>query len=123
MFLKNLGHGRRWLHGKITKITGPVSYHVLLDDGRQRRHQDQLHLRVIESNPLSESDEEAISMDLSIPFSSSEEAPTSPDVAEVDPHSPEEMSDSSEAQGTGDQACHYPQRSRAPPERYQASWT
>ena len=97
---------------------------MLLDDGRQQRcHQDQLHLRVIESNPLSESDEEATSMDLSIPFSSSEEAPTSPEVAEVDPHSPEEMSDSSEAQGTGDQARHYPQRSRVPPERYQASWT
>ena len=64
---------------------------------------------MIESNPLSESDEEATSMDLSIPFSS-EEAPTSPEVAEVDPHSPEEMSDSSEAQGTGDQARHYPQR-------------
>ena len=78
---------------------------------------------MIESNPLSESDEEATSMDLSIPFSSSEEAPTSPEVAEVDPHSPEEMSDSSEAQGTGDQARHYPQRSRVPPERYQASWT
>ena len=125
MFLKNFGRGHRWLRGKITEITGPVSYHVLLDDGRQQccHHQDQLHLRVIESNPWSESDEEAASMDLSIPFSSSEEAPTSPGVAEVDPHSPEEMSDSSEAQGTGDQACHYPQRSLAPPERYQASWT
>ena len=33
-FLKNFGHGRRWLCGKITKITGPVFYHVLLDDGR-----------------------------------------------------------------------------------------
>ena len=111
VFLKNFGRGCRWLHGKITKITGPVSYHVLLDDGRQQHcHLDQLRLRVIESNPLSESDEEAIAMDLSIPFSSSEEAPTSPEVAEVDPHSPEEMNDSSEAQGTGDQACHYPQR-------------
>ena len=123
MFLKNFGCGYRWLRGKITKITGPVSYHVLLDDGRQQRcHQDHLCLRVIESNPLSESDEEATSMDLSIPFSSSEEAPTSPEVAEVDPHSPEERSNSSEAQGAGDQARHYPQRSRAPPERYQASW-
>ena len=62
-------------------------------------------------------------MDLSIPFSSSEEAPTSHEVAEVDPHSPKGMSDSSEAQGTEDQACHYPQRSQAPPERYRASWT
>ena len=66
---------------------------------------------MIESNSLSESDEEATSMDLSIPFSSSEEALTSPEVAEVDPHSPEEMSDSSEAQRTADQAHHYPQRS------------
>ena len=90
------------MHGKITKITGPVSYHVLLNDGRQRCcHQDQLCLRVFESNPLSESDEEATSMNLSIPFSSSEEAPTLPEVAELDPHSPEEMSDSSKAQGTG----------------------
>ena len=78
---------------------------------------------MIECNPLSESDEEATSMDLSIPFPSSEEAPTSPEVAEDDPHSPEEMSDSSKAQGTGDQARHYPQRSRIPPKKYQASWT
>ena len=32
---ENFGHGHRWLHEKITKITGPVSYSVLLDDGRQ----------------------------------------------------------------------------------------
>ena len=74
---------------------------------------------MIESNPLNESDEEAISMDLSILFSSNEEEPTAPEVAKVDPHSPEEMSDSSEAQETGNQCRHYPQRSRAPPERYQ----
>ena len=42
MFLKNFGRGRKWLCGKITKITGPVSYHMRLDDGRQRCHQDQL---------------------------------------------------------------------------------
>ena len=66
---------------------------------------------MIESNPLSESDEEATSMDLSILFSLNEEAPTSPEVAEVNPHLPEGMSDSSEAQGTGHQARHYPQRS------------
>ena len=66
---------------------------------------------MIELNSLSESEEEATSKDLSIPFSSSEEAPTSPEVAEVNSHSPEEMSDNSEAQGTGDQARHYPQRS------------
>ena len=35
MFLKKFGPGRTWLRGKITKMTGPVSDHMLLDDGRQ----------------------------------------------------------------------------------------
>ena len=32
VFLKNFDHGRRWLLGKITKITDPVSYYMLLDE-------------------------------------------------------------------------------------------
>lgn len=49
VFAKNFGVGCRWLPGKIVKKTGPVSFHVHLEDGRQRRcHQDHLRLRVVD---------------------------------------------------------------------------
>ena len=72
---------------------------MLLDGGRyQHCHQDQLLLRVIESNPLNEFYEATISIHLSIPFSSIEE---SLEVTELDTHSHNEMSDSNKAHGTG----------------------
>ena len=41
VYLKNFGLGQSWLTGEIVKITGPVSYHVRLSDGRIKRcHQD-----------------------------------------------------------------------------------
>ncbi|XP_048578377.1 uncharacterized protein K02A2.6-like [Nematostella vectensis] len=40
---KNFGHGVRWFKGKISKVTGPLSYEVELIDGRLvRRHIDHL---------------------------------------------------------------------------------
>ena len=48
VFAKNFGAGDRWLPGKIVKVAGPVSFHVQLEDGRQRKcHQDQLRARVV----------------------------------------------------------------------------
>ena len=48
-------------------------YHILLNNGRQRHcHQDQLLLRVIETNPLNKFDEATILMHLSILVSSIE---------------------------------------------------
>ena len=44
--MKNYNPGQLWLPGQIVKVTGPVSFHVRLTDGRLRRcHQDQLRPR------------------------------------------------------------------------------
>ena len=49
VFVKNFVGGHRWLPGKISKKTEPVSFHVQLEDGRQRRcHQDHLRSRVVD---------------------------------------------------------------------------
>ena len=49
IFLKNFGAGQRWLPGQIVEMTGPVSFQVLLEDGRRKRcHQDQLRSRVVD---------------------------------------------------------------------------
>ena len=63
--------------GKITEITGPVSFHVRLEDGRVRRcHQDQLMVRVTgPDSTLQEVIEEKSAHDdvaMAIPISSSE---------------------------------------------------
>ncbi|KAJ8248044.1 hypothetical protein GJAV_G00237580 [Gymnothorax javanicus] len=43
---KNFSHGPKWIPGVITKITGPVSYKVMLGDGNiVRRHVDQIRAR------------------------------------------------------------------------------
>ena len=46
--MKNFGSGQSWLPAEVVKITGPVSFHVRLADGRTRRHQD--HLRAWEGD-------------------------------------------------------------------------
>ena len=46
VLVKNFGSGSRWLPGKITQVSGPVSFRVLLEDGGQRKcHLDYLRLR------------------------------------------------------------------------------
>ena len=51
MYVKNQGSGDRWLSGTIISVSGPVSYHVELFDGRVwKYHQDQLRGRVIDSS-------------------------------------------------------------------------
>lgn len=43
MITRNFSHGPKWIPGFITKITGPVSYKVMLGDGSiVRRHVDQI---------------------------------------------------------------------------------
>ena len=37
VYVKDFGAGRNWLPGSILKCTGPVSFHVKLKDGRERR--------------------------------------------------------------------------------------
>ena len=52
VFLKNFGAGSKWLPGKILETSGPVSFHVILEDGRHKRcHQDQLRPRVVGNGP------------------------------------------------------------------------
>ena len=49
VFVRNSGAGCRWLPGQIVEKTGPVSFRVLLEDGRGKRcHQDQLRARVVD---------------------------------------------------------------------------
>ena len=51
VLLKNFT-GPGWLPGKIVETSGPVSFHVLLKDGRCKRcHQDQLRPRVTDDGP------------------------------------------------------------------------
>ena len=46
VFVKNFSGNRIWLPGEIVKKTGPVLFHVHLEDGRVRRcHQDQIWIR------------------------------------------------------------------------------
>lgn len=43
---RNFSHGPKWIPGSITKVTGPVSYKVMLGDGTVvRRHVDQILAR------------------------------------------------------------------------------
>ena len=42
------GAGSRWLPGEIVEVIGPVSFQVLLEDGRRRRcHQDHFRPRIV----------------------------------------------------------------------------
>ena len=46
VYVRNFGPGQKWLPGTIVATTGPVSYCVLLEDGRVwRRHQDHMRQR------------------------------------------------------------------------------
>ena len=47
VYTKNYGYGPKWIPGLIHETTGPVSYTVLLGDGKLvRRHVDQLFSRL-----------------------------------------------------------------------------
>lgn len=46
MITQNFSHGPKWIPGFITKVTGPLSYKVMLGDGTiVRRHVDQVLAR------------------------------------------------------------------------------
>ncbi len=43
---RNLSYGPKWIPGHVATVTGPLSYKVMLGDGRVvRRHVDQIHAR------------------------------------------------------------------------------
>jgi transposase InsO family protein len=50
--VKNFGVGPQWISGTVVKISGPVSFEVLLADGRRvRRHVDQILRRYVQEEP------------------------------------------------------------------------
>ena len=52
MYIKNFGPGLKWLVGTVGYVTDPVSYTVVLGDGREcRRHVD--HVRARHANTRS----------------------------------------------------------------------
>ena len=81
MYVKNYGDGQNWLPGVITKCTGPVSFHVKLKVGRERRcHQDQIRSRSTQEEPEEEPEmPEQISFDPMEALDSSSETPDPPE--------------------------------------------
>ena len=124
VFVKNFGAGRRWLPGQIVEMTGPVSFRVLLEDGRRKRcHQDQLRSRVVDNEGP---DMSCGDPDSSFPIpgpSSSEESPPIPQ--DMEPPEPTDLPTSSPTesstnnQPTETTARRYPQRQRRPRERFE----
>ena len=53
MYIRNFQQGQPWIPGVISKVAGPVSYQVMLENGQLvRRHQDHVRKRVGISQPL-----------------------------------------------------------------------
>ena len=125
VFMKNFGAGRRWLPGQVVEMSGPVSFHVLLEDGRCKRcHQDQLRSRVVDDG---EPDASQGELDSSFPItspSSSAEVPPIP--RSTEPCQPTRSSLSTDqpeshatVQPTKTTAQRYPQRHRKPREWFE----
>ena len=97
VFVKNFGAGRRWLLGQIIEITGPVSFHVLLEDGRPKRcHQDQLRSRVVDERdpPDTSQGDPDPSFPISAPTSSKETPPATQDAGPPEPPQQTDLSTS-----------------------------
>ena len=121
VFAKNFGAGKRWLPGRITDVTGPASYRVLLEDGRPKRcHQDQLRSRVVEDgNPDTSVEDSDVSFPPSEPSSSGESTtPRDTVPPESDPSSPTSSTTSRESTDRT-VARRYPQRQRRPREIFE----
>lgn len=122
IFLKNFT-SLGWLPGKVVETTGPVSFIVLLDDGRRRRcHQDQLRSRVVGEGPPKMSE---ITVEAEVDSSSSPtELPGEPNLgtppAEHTPVQPE-LPDLSKRTRTpiDTNICRYPRRQRKQREMFQ----
>ena len=91
IFVRNYGVGSLWLPAKIVARSGPVSFRVKLDDGRQWRcHQDQLRTRIVRNDPP-EMSEVPVEQDGEAPFISPLPATSSCGSTEELPHSPLEL--------------------------------
>ena len=126
IFLKNTGYGSGWLPGKIVSRSGPVSFHVLLEDGRQKRcHQDQLRPRLVDDGPpeLSETDVGTLSSEEDSPVSvdtpsepTTDSHPTGQDQEPVPPEPPDHKLDSNT---TNTHVRRYPHHQRRPREWFE----
>ena len=120
IFLKNYGAGSGWLPGKIIQRSGPVSFQVLLEDGRRKRcHQDQLRPRVVEDGPpeMSEVPVDADTSDstsTSVPSAADSTVETSSPVLGPDLPEPPVPAQSNRTPSSESSVRRYPSRQRKP---------
>lgn len=123
VFVRNYHHGKRWLPGEIERITGPVSFLVKLNDGRQRRcHQDQIRRRTVTLPPPPDQTDAEILEDVVIP-STEPPAPSVPADATPIVH-PEQVPTSvaTPARPLTTELKTYPKRDRIPRTWYEPKW-
>ena len=123
VYVKNNGAGSVWLRGTIIETTGPVSFRVKLEDGREWRcHQD--HLR--QAEPVTQpviSQDKMVASDFATDSSTSESDITSatdgPGESE-DPDAEDSQNQSAAAAQTDSPTARaYPTRVRLPPQRFE----
>jgi len=79
VFVRNYQAGKQWLPGVIERTTGPVSFLVKLDDGRQRRcHQDQVRKCTVAVPPSTVQSDADILEDIVVPSIPNETSQTPP---------------------------------------------
>ena len=126
VFVRNYHQGNRWLPGVVKQRTGPVSFHVKLDDGRIRRcHQDQIRNRSVEMPRESHTDDTTTPATvLSEPSTVSKGSPA----ADAGSHTEEMSADTQRSNETSvdnsstETAKTYPKRCHNPVERYEPTW-
>ena len=123
VYVKNNGAGSVWLRGTIIETTGPVSFRVKLEDGREWQcHQD--HLR--QGEPVTQpviSQDKMVASDFATDSSTSESDITSatdgPGESE-DPDAEDSQNQSAAAAQTDSPTARaYPTRVRLPPQRFE----
>ena len=136
VFARNYHNGDKWLSGKILKKTGPVSYRVRLENGKERRcHQDQVRKRSVtiqqESPCVLDTPDLVIPMpegivlpsnDSTSSKSNSSSTPATnesmqPTPSSVAPASPNKTVDTTSKEKV------YPKRNRVPVVRFEPTWT
>ena len=57
VFVKNCGNGPNWLPGEVKEVRGPVSYGIMLNDGRLlKRHIDHIRIRTVPDSTMTYSE-------------------------------------------------------------------
>ena len=116
-------YGSVWLKGTIIETTGPVSFRVQLEDGREWRcHQD--HLR--QTEPITQpviTQDKVVASDFATDSTTSESDITSatngPDESEHSDIKDSQNQSAAAAQSDSPTARAYPTRVRLPPQRFE----